>query len=129
MAASMTSRTDGSGVARSVGLSANVDRAVFASAKTIAPLAWYGAKRRCERPSMAWFGSDSVRAGKLTSNPPEQHQNDNDDQDDADDTDTAVSVAISVTAEAAAEAAKQKNDEDDDEDKSERHNLVSNLLR
>jgi hypothetical protein len=77
---------------------------------------------------MAWSGSDGSRAGKFTSNPPEQHKNDNDDQDDADDTDTAVSVTITVTAEPAAETAKQENDEDNDEDESERHGLFSNLL-
>ena len=72
---------------------------------------------------MARSGSDGVRAGEFTSNPPQQHKNDNDDQDDADDTDTAMSVAVTVAAEAAAEAAKQENDEDDDEDEPERHGL------
>src|SRR5580700_2860700 len=133
MAASMTSCTDGTGVIGSVRLPTAVDRGVFTSAKMIAPLATaplatYGAKRRCERPSTARSGSDGVRAGKLTSNPPEQHKNDNDDQDDADDTDAAVSVAVTIAAEAAAETAKQENDEDDEEDESERHGLVSSLL-
>jgi len=121
----MTSCTD---VTDSAVLSTDVDRTAFASAKTIAPLAAYGAKRRCDGPRTARPGSDGVRAGEFTSNPPEQHKNDNDDQDDADDADTAVSVTVTIAAEAAAEAAKQENDEDDDEDKSERHGLVSNLL-
>ena len=70
---------------------------------------------------------DRVHAGKLTSNPPQQHQNDNDDQDNADDADAAVSVTVTISAEAAAEAAKQENDEDDDENESERHGLASDL--